>query len=35
MYETNDPEGLFTTLTAIANAYAGYVVCLIMKDHKG
>lgn len=35
MYEINDPEGLFTTLTSVANAYAGYMVCLIMKDHKG
>lgn len=35
MYETNDPEGLFTTLAAVGNGYAGYLVCLIMKDHKG
>ena len=35
MYEKNDPEGLFTTLAAIGNAYAGYFVCLILKDNKG
>ena len=35
LYRTNDPEGLFTTLSAFGNVYAGYLVCLIMKDNKG
>lgn len=30
----NDPEGLFTTLSAFLNAYAGYLFCLIMQDNK-
>lgn len=34
MIQPNDPEGLFSTLTAIANTYAGYCFCLIMMDNK-
>lgn len=35
MIYPNDPEGLFTTLSAFLNAYAGYYFCLIMLDNKG
>ena len=31
----NDPEGLFTSLGAFLNAFAGYTFCLIMMDNKG
>lgn len=31
----NDPEGLFTTLSAFLNGFAGYQFCLVMKDNKG
>lgn len=34
MYDINDPEGLFTTLTAFINGYAGYWFCLTMFDYK-
>ena len=34
MIYPNDPEGLFTTLTAIANTFAGYYFCLVMLDFK-
>jgi predicted acyltransferase len=34
MYDINDPEGLFTTLTAFINGYAGYWYCLTMFDNK-
>lgn len=34
MIYPNDPEGLFTTLSAFLNAYAGYYFCLIMLDNK-
>jgi predicted acyltransferase len=35
MIYPNDPEGLFTTLSAFLTGYAGYCFCLIMQDHKG
>ena len=31
----NDPEGLFTNLSAYLNAFIGYYFCLIMSDNKG
>lgn len=34
MIYPNDPEGIFTTLTAFLNAYAGYWSCLVMQDYK-
>ena len=34
MIYPNDPEGLFTTLTAIVNTFAGYYFCLVMLDFK-
>jgi predicted acyltransferase len=34
MIYPNDPEGLFTTLSAFLSAYAGYYFCLIMMDNK-
>jgi predicted acyltransferase len=34
MIYPNDPEGLFTNLSAFLNAYAGYYFCLIMMDNK-
>lgn len=34
MYDINDPEGLFTTLTSFINGYAGYWFCLTMFDYK-
>ena len=34
MIYPNDPEGLFTTLSAFLNAYVGYVFTLIMLDNK-
>lgn len=30
----NDPEGIFTTLSALVTTYFGYYFSLIMKDHK-
>lgn len=33
-YFPNEPEGLFTTLSAFLNAYAGYWFCLTMFNHK-
>lgn len=35
MIYPNDPEGLFTNLTAYLNAFVGYYFCLIMMDNKG
>lgn len=32
MIYPNDPEGLFTNLTAFLNGYVGYYYCLIMLD---
>jgi len=34
MIYPNDPEGLFTNLTAITTVYFGYLFCLAMKDYK-
>lgn len=34
MIYPNDPEGLFTNLSAFLNAYIGYYFCLIMMDNK-
>ena len=34
MIYPNDPEGLFTTLSAFLNGYIGYWFCLIMQDNK-
>lgn len=34
MIYPNDPEGLFTNLSAFLNAYVGYYFCLIMMDNK-
>lgn len=35
MLSTNDPEGLFTNLSAFLNGYVGYRFTLIMMDNKG
>ena len=35
MIYPNDPEGLFSNLSALVTTYIGYTFCLIMKDHKG
>ena len=35
MIYPNDPEGLFSNLSALFTTYIGYHFCLIMKDHKG
>ncbi len=35
MIYPNDPEGLFSNLSAMFTTYIGYHFCLIMKDHKG
>ena len=35
MIYPNDPEGLFTNLSAFLNAFAGYTFCLVMMDNKG
>lgn len=32
--EPTDPEGIFSTLSALLTAYGGYRFCLIMKDFK-
>lgn len=34
MIYPNDPEGLFSTLSAFLNGYLGYWFCLIMQDNK-
>lgn len=34
MIYPNDPEGLFTNLSALLNTYAGYWFCLIMLENK-
>lgn len=34
MIYPNDPEGLFTNLSAFLNGFAGYIFCLIMMDNK-
>lgn len=35
MIYPNDPEGLFSNLSAFFTCYIGYSFCLIMKDNKG
>jgi predicted acyltransferase len=35
MIYPNDPEGLFTTLSAFLTGYIGYLFCLTMQDNKG
>lgn len=35
MLSANDPEGLFTNLSAFLNGYVGYRFTLIMMDNKG
>jgi heparan-alpha-glucosaminide N-acetyltransferase len=34
MIYPNDPEGLFSNLSALFTTYMGYYFCLIMKDNK-
>lgn len=34
MIYPNDPEGLFTNLSAFLNGFIGYLFALIMLDHK-
>ena len=34
MIYPNDPEGLFTTLSAYLNGYAGYFFCLVMQENR-
>ncbi len=34
MIYPNDPEGLFSNLSALFTTYMGYYFCLIMKDYK-
>ncbi len=34
MIMPNDPEGLFSNLSAFFTTYMGYYFCLIMKDNK-
>jgi predicted acyltransferase len=34
MYKPTDPEGIFSTLSALLTAYGGYYFCLVMKDFK-
>jgi predicted acyltransferase len=33
-FEPTDPEGIFTTLSAVLTAYGGYYFSLIMQKHK-
>jgi hypothetical protein len=35
MFKPTDPEGLFSTLSALFTAFGGYYFCLVMKDCKG
>lgn len=34
MLKPTDPEGLFSTLSALLTAYGGYYFCLVMREHK-